>query len=116
MQNLVNMAIKEAKRSKYLFRHGAVVVNKGRLTARGFNQLKTNPKLYRKYGYFSIHAECASLLRASSGDTLIVVRIRKNGNLTMSKPCEKCVKFAKDFGIKRIIYSDWDSTMTEIKI
>ena len=111
MHNLVNMAIEQAKMSTYLYRHGAVVANKGRMLSCGYNKLKTNPKMYKQYGYWSVHAECAVLMRASAGDTLVVVRIKKNGSLTCSKPCEKCLRFAKDFGIKTVVYSDWDGSI-----
>lgn len=71
----------------------------------------------RDYGFRGgKHAECDAMLRASTGDVLVVVRIHKNGKLSCSKPCEKCLKVAKEFGIKKIIYTDWDSSVCEMKI
>jgi deoxycytidylate deaminase len=85
--------------------------------SKGFNQKKTNPSLV-KYGYYDgiAHAECYSLLKASKGDTLIVVRILKNNSISCSKPCKRCIKFCKDFGIKKILYIDWEENMRELKL
>lgn len=102
--------------STYLYRLGAVVVSKKRITGKGFNKTKTHPFLHKKYAYRSIHAECDAAMKAASGDTLIVVRIGKKGNLTCSRPCEKCMRFIKDYGIKTIYYSDWDGSMKELKV
>jgi deoxycytidylate deaminase len=93
--------------STYLYRLGSLVMDKSRIVGRGCNKLKTDPNL-RKRGYYSIHSESAAIMDArGNGDTLIVVRIRKNGKLTMAKPCDKCLLFAKENGIKKIVYSDW---------
>ena len=85
------------------------------MVGKGPNKLKTNQKL-RKRGFYSTHSECAALIRSVGGDTLVVVRILRNNRLTMSKPCSKCIKFAKECGIRRIIYSDWNEIIREIKI
>jgi len=84
---------------------------------KGWNKLEIHGGLKKKYGYFSIHAECDCILNAakSQGDTLIVVRILKNGELSCSKPCEKCIKFAKDYGIKKIYYIDWNKKIRKMK-
>lgn len=50
------------------------------------------------------------------GDTLIVTRISKKGEYSCSKPCEKCLRAAKDYGIKKIYYTDWDASIQEIKL
>ena len=97
-------------------RLGAVVVSKKRVAGKGFNKAKTHPLLHNKYAYRSIHAECDAALKAAQGDTIVVVRVMKNGKLTCSRPCEKCMRFIKDYGIKKVYYSDWDGTMKELSI
>jgi deoxycytidylate deaminase len=70
-----------------------------------------------EHGYMGgTHAECDALMRASKGDVLIVVRLHKSGKLSCSKPCKRCLKMAKEFGIKRIFFTDWDSSIQEIKL
>jgi deoxycytidylate deaminase len=78
--------------------------------SKGFNRLKTHPQLH-KLGYYSVHAECDAIMRANHGDTLIVVRVLKNGKLACAKPCEKCLTFAKSYGIKKVYYSNWDGNI-----
>jgi deoxycytidylate deaminase len=99
-----------------MYRHGAVILKKKKLVSKGFNSLDNRPSLKFKYNYYSTHAESCAILKADEGDTLIVVRISKNGTLTASKPCSKCVKHARDNGIKKIYYSDWDSSIQEMKL
>lgn len=73
--------------------------------------------MMREYGYLGgTHAECSAIMRAAKGDALLVVRIKKDGELSCSKPCSKCLKVAKDFGIKKIYFTDWDKSIKEIRI
>ena len=51
-----------------------------------------------------------------SGDTLIVVRIAKNGSLTCSRPCDRCIGFMRDHGIKYVIFSDWNGEIKEMDL
>jgi deoxycytidylate deaminase len=99
-----------------LFKHGAVVLNKNRIISKGFNSLKTNPQLKKKYNYWSIHAESQAIMRANKGDTILVVRILKDGSLTCSKPCDKCIEHARDNGIKKIYYSNWNGEIESLKL
>ena len=110
----VQHAVEEARKSTYRKRLGAVVFSKNKVVGRGHNKLKTHPKL-SKMGYYTIHAECDALMRASGGDTL-VVHIFKNGNLACSKPCERCMVMAKSYNIKRVIYVDWNGSVQEMRI
>ena len=85
--------------------------------SKGFNSNKTHARMTRDHGYKGgKHAECDAILRASTGDVLVVVRIRKDGKLSCSKPCARCIKVAKEFGIKKIIFTDWDASVQEMKL
>ncbi len=97
---------------------GAIAVKNKRIVARGFNKLSNHPFLKRKYGYHSIHAEADVILksRIHKPDTLVVVRILKDYSLTCSYPCKKCQQMIKDFGIKRIIYIDWNGQVQTMKV
>jgi deoxycytidylate deaminase len=37
--------------------------------------------------------------------TLVIIRINRQGELCLSKPCANCVKYLKYYGIKKIFYS-----------
>lgn len=88
----------------------------GKIVGRGFNQSKSNAKL-RKHGYYSTHAETAAIMDAKTGDTLVVVRVsRKNGSYVCSKPCDKCLSFAKEHGIKKIYFCNIDGKVEMVKI
>jgi deoxycytidylate deaminase len=50
------------------------------------------------------------------GDTLLVVRIISGDKFVCSKPCKNCLRFAKEYGIKKIYYIDWDSKLKKMKV
>ena len=108
----------EAKKSPYINKLGALAICKGKLVGRGFNKAKRHAASHKKYGHYFIHAEVAALLSCAntSTDTIFVVRLRRDGKLSMSKPCEKCQKFIRDCGVKRVIYLNWDGEFEEMKI
>ncbi len=117
MDRLIQIATNEAAKSVYMYKLGALVMDGSRIVGKGYNKLKTNPMLRVKYGYHSIHAEIDAIMKSNGkGDTLLVVRLRRLGDLSCSKPCDKCMKFAKDNGIKKIVYLDWNGDMQEVKV
>lgn len=76
-----------------------------------------NGKLFRDYDLYSIHAECDALLRGGFiGDTLVVARLLKNGQLGCSRPCDKCMEYIKNSNIKKIIYMDWHNNLVVERI
>ena len=114
--NGLNIARREAEKSNYIYRVGAVLLKKGRVVSRGFNCLAYRSDL-KRVGYYSIHAEVSCLLRAKcDGDTIVVVRVLRNGNLTCAKPCDKCLLYAEHAGVRKIYYSDWDGTVGFVKL
>lgn len=112
------MATKEAKKSNfYRSRLGALVLKKGKIISRGNNSHRGHGRLTLKYGFKGgVHAETAAMLKACAGDTLIVARILRSEEPGCSKPCEKCIAMAKDFGIKKIIFSDIDGSIKEMRL
>ncbi len=118
MQRWSNLASKAAEKSDFdRSRLGALILNKGKIVSTGHNSHRKHGRLTRLYGFKGgCHAETAAMLRANAGDTIVVVRLLKDGNLTCSKPCERCMAMAKDFGIKKIIFSDWNGALQELKL
>jgi deoxycytidylate deaminase len=84
-------AIEQALKSPMGFQHGAVIVSKGNIVARGYNRYI----MTCMYSQISIHAEADAIGNCSPRDlygaTLYVVRFR-NGHLQMSKPCKSCTR------------------------
>jgi deoxycytidylate deaminase len=83
-----------------------------KVVSKGFNKLKTHPKID---GF--IHAEQDAILNAREKcDELIVVRVSKSGKLRCSKPCNKCVEFLRAHGIEKVYYIDWDGEIQAMRL
>ncbi len=88
----------------------------------GTNSSKCSVKFARRHpdgsiGYH-LHAEMALINKFDIGEIneIHVVRFKKNGDMTMAKPCVYCQKFLKQYGIKKVHYTDWDGNWTCMKI
>lgn len=66
------------------------------------------------YNTMTIHAECAVIKKLGdtsklAGCTLIVWRVRHDGQLLSSKPCSCCQVFLdkcmREYGLRKVIYS-----------
>lgn len=99
--------------SKY--RLGASLFRGNRLVATGVNKMKTHTK--SPHFYRMVHAEIDALLRVDreliEGSTLFVVRVLKNLKFATSKPCECCWEMSLRFGVKRLVYFDTNSFVSE---
>jgi pyrimidine deaminase RibD-like protein len=95
------IAAKLAQKSDGNHKHGCLVIKGGAIVGKACNN------------YFNgQHAECAALSKQWKseirGATLIVVRIRKDREYGLSKPCHTCEKFIKECGIRAVYYSTND--------
>lgn len=108
----------EAEKSPYFpYRLGSIVLNKRKTISKGHNTTKTHARMAKEYGYIGgIHAEAKALMNNSDGDTLVVVRIKKDGSFSCSKPCNRCLQYAIDSGIRRIIFTNWSGQPEEMRI
>ena len=99
------------------YHHGAISFLKGKPVGRGWNTNDMHGGLFKTYGYESTHAEVAALKNVKRADSILIVRVRrKDGELSMSHPCKRCMEFLKDKGIRKVFYSDWDSTIKEMRL
>ena len=128
-QSCFKKAKEEMMRADYSgpARIGCAVYYKGALIAKGHNSNKTCPlqKKYNKYRYENCntpdktHAELMALKKIRWLDidfSLVEVytyRELKNGKPSMSRPCESCIEFIKQLGIKRICYTTPDGFAEE---
>ena len=51
-----------------------------------------------------------------TGATAVVVRIRRNGTIGLSKPCKLCAARLAQAGIKRVVYSTQQGTLEVLKL
>lgn len=106
----LNKAMGLALSSKEKHRHGALVVNKGRVLGYGINVRKNDPNICSFPLLESgIHAEVAAIKRANTsleGATIYVARINKSGQPLFSKPCERCQAAIEKAGIKKIVWTE----------
>lgn len=101
--------------------HLAAILKRGKSTIRiGINQDKTNPRFVRFYkdghSCSSLHAEMDAIIAAKPGDKLIIIRWNKGGEITMSRPCNHCMKHIINSGIDEIVYSVWNGSFQKEKI
>jgi tRNA(Arg) A34 adenosine deaminase TadA len=106
------------------FRHGAVVVKHGAIMSAGHN--KDRPTTFgsrfrtKDKGEATIHAELSAILNIprsqTEGSDVYVVRINREQELRLSKPCEMCQAAMKFVGIKRVFYSTNDNTFEMMRL
>lgn len=111
---ILNCAIKSAYQSEmYPYRVGCVCFKKKRILSYGFNQKRTSkciPNKYKKY-IETLHAEQHAIMKIKNktllaGSSLLVVRVSRNGQLLMARPCVNCLNTIFHFGIQTIFYSN----------
>lgn len=102
------LASKEASKSTFRCKHGAIIIHKGKIVAKAANFTHYTPPIMKlRYKVPKAHAEVRALKKAGFiGDTLVVTRVKKDGGYTNSKPCINCMKTIKESNIKCIIYTD----------
>jgi tRNA(Arg) A34 adenosine deaminase TadA len=98
----VNQAVRAATRASGAFRHGAVVVRKGRVVASGCNRLGADAR-------DSVHAEAATVARVPRGvlrgATMFVARIGRDQRPLESRPCARCQRHLVRLGMRRVYYT-----------
>ena len=95
---------------------GACIVKKKSVVSTGCNKSKSHP-IQNRYNHIvniynkpesRLHAEIDALIKAgedAKDATLYVFRRGRDNIYRLSKPCPACMKYAKDCGIKRIVYT-----------
>jgi cytidine deaminase len=103
------------------FAHAAALVMRRKVINWGFNSLKPVPSLYKKYSIFgcTMHAEISACWKYRftnklQGNNIFVIRVRTNGELALSKPCNMCQAYMRDVGIRRCYYTDNDGQIKYI--
>lgn len=110
----IAIALEAAKANNARFRLAAIAVDKnGVIRGVGINSHKSHPtmsKLAKSYGHedqINLHAEIASILKARCEiESLIVVRLLRNGETALAKPCAICDAAISMARIRNVIYSN----------
>lgn len=99
------------------FRLGACVFN-SRTYVAAANMDKTHPLLKKFYKYPYLHAESHAIIKRGldncEGDSIMVVRLRKDNSLTMAKPCDNCIALIKHVGIRHVYYTNWEGVIEHL--
>ena len=109
MRRYLEIALDLAQSSEHSFRHGALVVKDGKILSSGNNKYKANQmKISTRNHRCSIHAEEAALKQCDKNScyngTVYVARLASYGRAD-SKPCLRCQKILKSFGICKAVYT-----------
>lgn len=116
-EHFLSLAKEASKKSDHhTHKLGAVIVRKNRVLGVGHNMMKTHPKSPHKF--HSTHAEFLAILNSGydvKGATIYVYRQHKNGKPSMSRPCQCCLNFLIENGIKNVVYS-FEGTYVQEKI
>ena len=99
------------------YRHGAIVLLKGRFITGAFNMpMKTDP--HGGGVYSSAHAEIRAIRKARailnrndlSDCTIFVLRLNKRGDIKFSKPCKDCQIFIDKHGLE----AQWSTGVEDV--
>jgi deoxycytidylate deaminase len=101
--------------------HVAFLIKSGKIEKIGVNKRRTHPEISKHpyhEGHVGIHAELDCILKINKEDLsdyeMLVLRVDKNNNLAMSKPCSGCQSLLNQFNIKEIWYSDKNSNIIKM--
>lgn len=94
--------------------HIAAWFKSGAALTFGVNSERCSKKFMRRYRdgtvRYHLHAEMDLLIKMGSqiADEIYVIRFRKNGEISMAKPCKYCQKYLRRYGVKRVRYTNWE--------
>ena len=106
---------------------GCVIVDKHRIISSGHNsntkthriQAEIDTKYFGCMCYGKLHAEVSALIPLIqsrydfSNASIYTYREDRNGNISISRPCPRCMELIKKCGIKKIKYTTYDGFAKE---
>ena len=92
------------------YKHGAVIVHRGKVISGGCNEYPTKKLGFIERPHNSVHGEVSAIVNTPNKNilsecVLYVVRVSKNGSLMSSKPCQQCENVITKYNIRRVIYT-----------
>ena len=122
-QRALKIAAKVAEQSGYgRFRHGAVLVKGGSVlngSANSDNHTSFGQRFRTRPGRATHHAETSCVLgvnrAATTGATVYVARVNRQGEWRMSKPCSMCHAVMQERGVRKVFYTVDDEVVGTYK-
>lgn len=93
-----SIAVKGDTRIRRQHRLGAVGIRSDGATVTANNLPNTGPEIHA-------HAEARVVRKLDWGGTVFVVRIMRNGDFGLARPCKGCTALMKYNGVKKCYYS-----------
>jgi len=124
-QRYLDLARNMASNSSYgKIKHGAVLVKGGSIISASFNKDKFSAfgERFRQHGcgHATHHAELGCVLGVdrskTAGSSVFVVRVNRQGEDRLSKPCPMCHDVLKFTGVKKVYYSTSEGTIEMYKL
>ncbi len=108
--------LKAVARSSFVhFKHSACLLRGGKVYAIGKNRYFDRVYEVRKNIKFTIHAEIDTIMQMPKhelkGMDILIIRVRVDGTLGDSRPCNTCIEKMKRAGIRRAYYSTRDGDL-----
>lgn len=114
-------ARREALENNHTY-HLAAYAKSGSSYKIGVNSNRKSARFRRKYrdgtfGYH-LHAEMDLIRQYPEGTirTVNVIRFKKDGTITMAKPCDHCQRFLKEHGVRKVRYTNWQGEWEVMKL
>ncbi|MFE5302275.1 hypothetical protein [Streptomyces sp. NPDC056632] len=114
---LIELALRQARRSRCRYRVGAVLASGSRVLAASPNVRRNNPMV--DFLHATFHAEEAVLRQASGSKgrrTLYVARVDAAGRPALARPCRRCQDALFAAGVTRVHYTTSVGTVDSVKL
>ncbi len=126
IKGYLDLAKRVAQQSQHdHFKHGAVLVKGGSVlnTSCNKDKYKSFGNRFRDTktcGHATHHAELGCILgldkSITQGATMYVVRVNRQGEYRLSKPCPMCEEVLKFCGVKKVVYTTDEASANKIKL
>ena len=122
--SIMELARRQAIQSCLPMKHGAVLFKGGSVLNVSHNRNQFNAFGMRFNGgntlKATLHAELSCVLNLdksiTQGASIMVVRIRSNGDYALSKPCEMCHGSLLFTGVKKVYYSNNEGELEVMRL
>jgi len=119
-RKLIERAIENAEKSDMKFHIGSVMTENGKVVGNGYNSKRSQYCFDgKKFNHNSCHSEMAAIIDASrrtqrrrrkrsrpGKSNIYTAKVSKEGMISNSFPCFRCVQWMKEVGIRHIFYID----------
>lgn len=120
---MIRLAKKEASKSKFYFKLGAIITKGNRVLSTGYNKIGfcelnsfNNSKHAEMDAILKLIRRGAEGLSSLAGATIYITRITPTNNTALAKPCPKCMALIHSVGIREIVYTTDNSHVERIKL